>query len=57
MSWLWYVDAEAQTITVSQLRPGEWVEVAVHGESERVRLQPFPDVEIDLATWWVTTAE
>lgn len=57
VSWLWYVDAEAQTITVSQLRNGEWVEVAVHGESERVSLQPFPQVELDLATWWVTSAD
>jgi Uma2 family endonuclease len=57
VGWLWYVDAEAQTITVSQLRQGEWVEVAVHGEAERVRLQPFPETELDLATWWVTKSD
>jgi Uma2 family endonuclease len=54
VSWLWYVDVEARTLSVSQLREGEWVEVAIHGEDERVRLQPFPEVELDLALWWQT---
>jgi Uma2 family endonuclease len=52
VSWLWYVDVEAHSVTVSQLRDGAWVEVAGHGEDERVRLQPFPEVELELATWW-----
>jgi Uma2 family endonuclease len=50
--WLWFVDAEARTVTVSRLADGAWVEVAVQGEDERVRLDPFTDVEIDLADWW-----
>lgn len=57
VGWLWYVDVEARSISVSQLRDGEWVEVAVHGDDERVRLQPFPDVELDLALWWLSRAE
>jgi hypothetical protein len=48
------VDVEARTLSVSQLREGEWVEVAIHGEDERVRLQPFPEVELDFALWWQT---
>jgi len=52
VEWLWYVDVEAHTVSVSQLRDGVWVEVAVHGEDQRVRLQPFPEVELDLAVWW-----
>jgi hypothetical protein len=31
---------------------GSWLEVAVHGEDEKVRLEPFKDVELDLALWW-----
>jgi Uma2 family endonuclease len=57
VSWLWYVDVEARSISVSQLRDGAWVELAVHGDDERVRLQPFPDVEQDLSLWWLTRAE
>lgn len=40
VSWLWYVDVEAHTISVSQLRHGEWIEVAVHGDEQGVRLPP-----------------
>jgi Uma2 family endonuclease len=57
VSWLWYVDVEARSISVSQLRDSAWVEVAVHGDDERVRLQPFPDVELALALWWITRVE
>lgn len=50
--WLWYVDVEARTVTVSRLVDGAWLEVAVKGEDEKVRLAPFEEVEIDLALWW-----
>ena len=52
MGWLWYVDLEVRTVTVSHLIDGAWSEVAVHGEDQRVRLAPFADVEIDLRVWW-----
>jgi Uma2 family endonuclease len=56
VGWLWYVDVEARSVTVSQLRDGAWVEAAVHGNDERVRLQPFPEVELDLAHWWLSSS-
>jgi Uma2 family endonuclease len=56
VSWLWYVDVEARTVTVSRLVEGAWLEVAVHGEDERVRLQPFAEVELDLSLWWTGAA-
>lgn len=52
VGWLWYVDLEARSVTVSRLAGGAWLEVAVHGDDERVRLEPFAEVEIDLALWW-----
>ena len=52
VGWLWYVDLEARTVTVSRLAGGAWLEVAVHGDLESVRLEPFVDVEIDLGLWW-----
>jgi Uma2 family endonuclease len=50
--WLWYVDVEARSISVSRLDAGAWVEAAVHGDEEKVRLEPFTAVEIDLSVWW-----
>jgi Uma2 family endonuclease len=52
VEWLWYVDAEARTFTVSRLQAGRWLEMAVHGGRERVRAAPFDAVEIDLGEWW-----
>jgi Uma2 family endonuclease len=56
VSWLWYVDVEARTVTVSRLADGAWVEIAVHGDDDRVSLQPFSEVTLDLSLWWVATA-
>jgi Uma2 family endonuclease len=52
VTWLWYVDLEARAVTVSRLVEGAWHEIGVHGEDERVRLEPFGDVELDLSLWW-----
>jgi Uma2 family endonuclease len=55
VAWLWYVDVEARSVTVSRLAEGAWLEVAVHGEDERVRLEPFPEASLDLALWWAAS--
>lgn len=52
VAWLWYVDVEARSVIVSRLVNVTWSEVAVHGEDERVRLEPFTEVEMDLSSWW-----
>jgi Uma2 family endonuclease len=52
VGWLWYVDVEARSVTVSRLEGGSWLELAAHGEDEQVRLEPFAAVAIDLASWW-----
>jgi hypothetical protein len=49
---LWYVDADARTLTVSRLQGGQWLEVGVHGEGDTVHAPPFDAVAIDLAEWW-----
>lgn len=55
--WLWYVDVEARTVTVSRLTDGAWLELSVHGEAEHVRLEPFADIELDVGLWWPGPAE
>jgi Uma2 family endonuclease len=52
VEWLWFVDVEARTVTVSRLEGGAWLEVAVHGDDEKVRLEPFTFAVVDLALWW-----
>ncbi|MBI4955266.1 MAG: Uma2 family endonuclease [Myxococcales bacterium] len=50
--WLWYVDPEAHTLTASRLVAGQWLEVGVFGDEEKVRVEPFDVAELDLAEWW-----
>lgn len=57
VSWLWYVDVEVRAVTVSRLQEGAWIEVAVHGEDEKVRLAPFDQIEVELALWWATGSD
>ncbi len=49
---LWYVDIEARALTVSRLGDGKWIEIAVHGQGERIRAEPFDAIELDLAPLW-----
>jgi Uma2 family endonuclease len=52
VGWLWYVDADARTLSVSRLHEGQWLELGVYGDRDVVRAAPFDAVEIDLAEWW-----
>lgn len=49
---LWLVDPDAQLLEVFRLTPEGWLLVATHGGDVRVRAEPFPDAELDLASWW-----
>ena len=52
VSWLWYVDVDARTLSVSKLENGRWSEWLVAGDQDRVRAEPFAAVELDLSGWW-----
>lgn len=52
VSFLWYLDAMERTLTVSVLREGHWVELGIHGPDEKLRAEPFQEVELDLSQWW-----
>ena len=49
---LWYVDPEAQTLSVSRLEGGRWLELGVFGGEQVVRAEPFEAVDIPLGPWW-----
>jgi Uma2 family endonuclease len=52
----WLVDPIARTLEVLRLEAGRWLIVATHGGDESVRAEPFAEVEIALASLWVTPA-
>ncbi len=52
VEYLWLVNPMSQTLEVFYLVGDFWQQVAVHAGLERVRVPPFPDLELDLGDWW-----
>ena len=53
VAYLWYVDPEARSLTVSKLVDGHWYELGAYGEDETtVRAEPFEAVALPLREWW-----
>jgi Uma2 family endonuclease len=53
VSYLWLIDPIAKTLEVFRLEAGGWLLRSVFGESDRVRVEPFVDIEIDLKNFWI----
>nr|AYM53984.1 hypothetical protein [Pyxidicoccus sp.] len=49
---LWFIDPEARTLTVSELREGHWLELGVYGEDDVIRTVPFDAIELRLGELW-----
>jgi len=57
LAHLWLVDPLARVLEVYRLEDGRWVVVLTSGGEDKVRAEPFEDVELDLALWWPPLAE
>jgi Uma2 family endonuclease len=49
----WLVDPVLRTLEVLRLHAGSWLLVATFGDDDKVRAEPFPEVEIPLAALWI----
>lgn len=49
---IWYVDPVRRQLEVCRLVEGKWLQLGVFGGDEKVRAEPFVEVEIDMAEWW-----
>ncbi|WP_426735527.1 Uma2 family endonuclease [Myxococcus faecalis] len=49
---LWFIDLDARTLLVSELREGQWVEVGTYCDDDIVRVHPFEDLELRLDELW-----
>lgn len=56
VEYLWFIDPDARTLSVCQLREAHWVELGVYGENERIRAEPFAAIELDMSEWWLPEA-
>ncbi len=50
---LWLVDPAAKTLDVFRLESGRWVLLATFIENDKVRAEPFQEVEIELGNLWL----
>ena len=48
----WLVNPVERTLEVLRLRDGAWTIVAVHCDSDRVRIEPFEAIELELGRLW-----
>lgn len=52
LSHLWLVDPLSHVLEVYRLENGRWMVALTSGGEDKVRAEPFGDVELDLALWW-----
>lgn len=50
---LWFMDPVARTLEVFGLESSRWVLMAVFSDEDRVRAEPFTEIEISLGDLWL----
>lgn len=49
---VWLIDPSARTLEVLQLNDGRWTILGTHEGSDRVRAEPFAEIELELGALW-----
>ena len=52
----WLLDPLERTLEVFRLQGGAWAVAGLHGEGDKVRAEPFQEIEIDLNDLWLSAA-
>jgi Uma2 family endonuclease len=50
---LWLIDPLARTLGVFRLEAGRWMVIGLFAEDDKVRSEPFQEVEIELSSLWL----
>lgn len=53
--YFWLVDPVEETLDAFRLEAGRWVLTGLYAKRDKVRADPFPEVEIDLGLLWLGT--
>lgn len=54
---VWLVDPASRTLEIYRNAGAQWLLVVTHGGSEKVRAEPFAEIELDLDALWVPEEE
>jgi Uma2 family endonuclease len=49
----WIVDRAARTVSAYRLESGRRSELGVWGDESDARIEPFADIPLDVASWWL----
>jgi hypothetical protein len=52
VSYAWLVHPRRRTLEAFRLYEGKWVAITVHKDTDRVRIEPFDAIELDLSVLW-----
>jgi Uma2 family endonuclease len=55
IQYFWLIDPIAKTLDTFRLEAGRWIVSGIYAENDKVRTEPFPEVEIDLNLLWIET--
>jgi Uma2 family endonuclease len=53
VEYLWLIDPSVKSLDVFKLGSGNWILMGTYAEDDKVRAEPFREVEIHLGNlWW-----
>lgn len=55
--YTWLTDPLLMTLEVFKLESGRWLLLNIFSENDKVRAEPFPQVELDLSNLWLQTGQ
>jgi Uma2 family endonuclease len=50
--YVWLLDPNNKTLEVFRLESGRWVVLGIYADDDKVRAEPFQEIQIDLADLW-----
>jgi Uma2 family endonuclease len=50
---LWLIDPRDKTLEIFRLQFGQWVKVAGFAENDKVRAEPFQEIDLELGKIWI----
>ena len=52
VQWMWIIDPIGRTLESYILKDKVWTQLSVFGPGDKVRVEPFDAIEIELDGWW-----
>ena len=52
VGYVWLIDPAIKTLDAFRLEFGRWMLLGSHGEDDRIRMEPFEEIEINLGDLW-----